>query len=219
MAMGLPRLAGWIRARQEDRSRREATADLWAEASTLAELGELTARWLEGELAFHPGGYDVPDEETTELVPALAVLNRAGFVTWGSQPGEEGTGHDGAWWRQRAAVDGFATAAATQALVAAAQAHRFQVIVHTPGVRLRDARMTVTTRNGRLCTEFGAWLPPRYIRLTYGAYCNHDAVAALNAAHQVTVIDPRWACNDDLWPALTHALRPTDKPSETEAAR
>lgn len=47
------------------------------------------------------------------LVPFLAAVNRAGFVTGFSQPGEDVDG-----WIQRAAVSGFASAATFRALLA-----------------------------------------------------------------------------------------------------
>lgn len=87
---------------------------LWRSATTLAELGELTARWLEGDIRSRPGYQPRcgPDPETTEtpgLVDVLAAANRAGYLTIGSQPGEPPTeGWDGQLWEQRAAVDGFA---------------------------------------------------------------------------------------------------------------
>ncbi len=83
----------------------------WASAKTLADLGELTAQWLEGTLASRPG-YAVnagPDPETIELIPVLARVNRAGFLTSGSQPGMGWElGYNGRLWRQRAFVQGFA---------------------------------------------------------------------------------------------------------------
>ena len=65
-------------------------AHLWEAARTLDEMGELTARWLEGTVAFCPSQpCEGPDWETTDLVPVLAGFNRSGLVTTGSQPGEE----------------------------------------------------------------------------------------------------------------------------------
>jgi hypothetical protein len=76
----------------------------WAEVETLADIAELTAQWLEGRINFHPTNLGPsPDPETTELVPVLAALNRAGYCTDFSQPGEpvvDGCG-------QRAAVVGY----------------------------------------------------------------------------------------------------------------
>lgn len=55
--------------------RKTATAKEWRQAVLLSDLGHLTARWLEGELAFHPGGYDVPADETLHLVPVLGAFD------------------------------------------------------------------------------------------------------------------------------------------------
>src|SRR5262249_54260956 len=88
---------------------REEKAE-WARANTLGDLGEVTARWAEGKIKYHPNGYDEgPDPETTGIIPALAALNRSGFVTACSQPGAGPTwGYDNRVWWQRAAVDGYA---------------------------------------------------------------------------------------------------------------
>jgi len=60
-----------------------SAARAWSSARTLTDLGELTAQWLEGSLATLAGGAyrGGPDEETGPLVPVLAALNRAGYVT------------------------------------------------------------------------------------------------------------------------------------------
>jgi hypothetical protein len=75
----------------------------WEQPLDLAELGELTALWLEGAIStpMYGGG---PDEETIALMPALVAMNRNGYVTDFSQPGEKDRG----WW-QRAAVSGHCT--------------------------------------------------------------------------------------------------------------
>lgn len=56
----------------------------WQAARSLADLGELTARWLDGELKETPGHLGPPDPETTELVPTLAALEHRSRD--GSQP-------------------------------------------------------------------------------------------------------------------------------------
>lgn len=77
----------------------EAKADVsqdWEQATTLHDLARLTADWLEGSPGEHPNGYDRPDDETESLIPTLARVNRAGFLTVNSQPGHEPkVGHDG----------------------------------------------------------------------------------------------------------------------------
>lgn len=60
----------------------------WRDADSLAAIGELTARWLEGTLAYQPEDFSTePAPETRPVVPVLAALNRAGYVTTNSQPG------------------------------------------------------------------------------------------------------------------------------------
>ena len=186
------------------RGRRAATAARWAEAETFTDLCELTAQWLEGGLAFHPGGYNEPDPETTELLAVLACLNRAGFLTDGSQPGIIAPGFDGVGWEQRAALQGYATdERVMRALVVMARVHGLLYVVHDPRDRIRQDPVVVTTRAGQPYTDFGVWLPPSNTRLTYGDWCSREMEAAVNAAYQVTLIDPEWGRNDVLWPALT----------------
>src|SRR6266536_3121043 len=64
-----------------------AGARRWMSATSLAELGELTALWLEGEIGQAPTNLGPPAGETAELIPVLAAVNRAGLVTDCSQPG------------------------------------------------------------------------------------------------------------------------------------
>ena len=194
-----------------------STADrqAWEAARTLADLGELTAQWLEGGIASQPAYAPGcgPDPETTPLIPLLACCNRAGYVTNGSQPGEAGTGYDGAWWEQRAAVEGFASPAVAGRIWEAAEAAGLTVIAHAPATlprwRIRyDRAVPVTRREARPCTWFGAQLSRRHLRDGWTGYgiCHPDAVTALCTAWQVTVIDPGWGRNDRLWPVLHDAL-------------
>jgi len=131
----------------------------WRSARTLADLGELMAQWLEGEIASRPGYQPNhgPDEETEHLVPTLAALCRAGYVTTCSQPGEAGTGADGLWWEQRAAVEGVVTDPALfRRLVDAATAAG--MIVRVNDYRrggVQEQPVTATTRDGEPYTSFG----------------------------------------------------------------
>ncbi len=187
----------------------------WGSARTLAGLGELTARWIEGTIASQPGYCGPSDIEDPALVPLLAALNRAGFVTTGSQAGESGPGYDGAHWQQRAAVEGFAGPGMTSALIAAASDAGLTIVVRDPAGLPRwryryDRSVTVTMREDRRVTGFGVQLPRRHIRdgwLGYGI-CHRDAVGALCAAWQVTVIDPEWGRPDVLWHVLEQAIQP-----------
>lgn len=132
----------------------------WKSARTIADLGELMALWLEGEIASRPGYQPRfgPDEETGHLVPTLAALCRAGYVTTCSQPGFAGTGANGLWWEQRAAVELVVTDAVLF--------HRLVDAAHAAGmlVRINDHRhdggvqekpVVVTTCDGEPMTAFG----------------------------------------------------------------
>lgn len=176
----------------------------WAAAESLADVGGLVARWLEGKVASQPG-YQArcgPDPETADLIPTLAALNRSGLVTSCSQPGLAGPGYDGAWWEQRAAVVGFCDARTLDALILAAG--ETELAVRECEVRHRRLVVPVTTREGYAITDFGGLVSARDIRDGWTGYdiCGRGAVDALVAAHQVVVYDPEWGRDDVLWPVL-----------------
>jgi hypothetical protein len=184
--------------------------DLWASARTVADLGELTAQWIEGTLSSQPGYCGPSDIEDPAMIPVLATLNRAGFKTTASQAGETGPG-----WEQRAAVEGFASRETARLLFNAAWDAGLFAIAHDPAslprwrYRHRQA-VTVTTVNGRGFTRFGVHLPRRHIRDGWigCGICHPDAVRALCQAWQVTVIDPEWGRAGLLWPVLAGAVTP-----------
>lgn len=177
----------------------------WQATKTLSDLGELTALWLEGKIPSRPGYEGGPDEETVPLIGALAAVNRAGYVTTASQPGYDGPGYDGAHWRQRAGVDGFADDSMRELLAAAAKQLDLIFIQHKAGRRTshQDA-VTVTERKGRRVTGFGVCLSRRHIQDSWAGYgiCPHEAQDALCEAWQVTIVDPEWGRDDRLWAML-----------------
>lgn len=220
---GRDHVGAWIRNRRAA----AAARNTWWQAGTSAELGELTARWLEGTLPGHPAyGGTEPDEETTSLVPALAAANRAGFVTDVSQPGADELAADGGQWRQRAAVSGYiADEDLVNALTRAAADAGLWFVLHAPassdsgrhtsaggddGYRYGEA-MTVTTRDGRPCTGFGNRHAEHQTRFSYGRWCTAYAVDELVDSYHLTLIDPRWGRNDLLWSTLIAALPTTEK--------
>src|SRR5215471_10091187 len=81
----------------------KAHALVWSTARSLADVGELTARWLLGSVPHHPCQAGPPDVETNKIRRSLVRLNRAGWMTDFSQPAEPY--HDGC--AQRACVSGF----------------------------------------------------------------------------------------------------------------
>lgn len=186
----------------------------WKSARTLAGLGELTARWLEGDIPEVPGYIGEPGMETTGLVPVLAKLNRAGFVTTCSQPAFDGTGYDGAHWQQCAAVEGFTDSPELISRIRrGGWAYDLKVIAYHPATLRRwrfrwDGETAATWRDGEECTWFGAQICRRYIRgpLFAGGLCSREGLNAFCGAWQVTVIDPERGRPDVLWRTLEWAI-------------
>jgi len=176
----------------------------WAEARTLAELGELMARWLEGSIRYQPAWEgERPAPETEPLVPVLAALNRHGFVTHFSQPGmsvRSGVG------RQRAAVSGFGSESVMHVIGRASLDTDLIALVYPPGGRLDGLQIPISVLDDLVGIWAGAEMRPDAIEEFYGPDCHPDAVAALLGAWQATVIDPNWGRNDLLWDRLREAL-------------
>lgn len=214
-------IARAVAARQNIRARREA-GRLWRGTADLAELGELTARWLTGELATVPSYYGPPDAETLPIADSLAAINRAGFVTLNSQPGmlpaDDGTGKV---WRQRAFVDGFVGDPATVERLAELRKQGLGVVLIAPGERGRD-HVPVTEyaeiggQSGYQVTVIGSEFPPRDLQYTYGGIVGAKAYAALRKAWYLAVYDPEWGRDDRLWTALADVLGAT--PTSEEGA-
>src|SRR5579875_366519 len=123
----------------------------WTKATTLQQLGELVAEWLEGRISV-PIYNDGPDPETEPLIPALAHLNRSGLVTDCSQPGE--IDRDGA---QRAAVSGYceqdvaerlASVSVRGDLIVISQPAGLEAPYQLPISRTRDYTVTVLSGGG-----------------------------------------------------------------------
>lgn len=196
---------------------RHAERREWANAGTLAELGEVTARWAEGRIKYHPGGYDRgPAEETQRLIPALVALNRSGFVTYSSQPAVGPMwGFNGQVWQQRAAVDGLCDTETADRIETACATAGLKVIRNGPaGWRTRYDRTEICTaarprseagydfNDGEpydAHTSFGAHLSRREMRFIFDGYCADEVCDA----EQVTIIDPVWGRNALLWSTVT----------------
>lgn len=172
----------------------------WLRARTLLELGELTAQWLEGGLTWLPGyNASVPDDETLHLVPILAALNRAGYVTDFSQPGYD---LDADRCGQRAAVGGFCDEALADALNAAASGTDL-VVLRLPAGHVESSvqQLVVTLDDGQDYTWIGGTTLEHYREDV-----SPEGLLALETACYVDICDPRWGRNDLLWPTLLRAL-------------
>lgn len=180
----------------------------WAESRTIADHGELVARWLEGTYRYTPGRLSPPNLETAPLVPDLVTLNRGGVVTTGSQPGATGADQAGRWVK-RAYVTAYGDAAVIARLARAAVAAGLWV---TCDPYLGDAVQTMpaqplpitfnlpdrTPRTG-LFPAHGGW--------DWSGITWHSASReAWEDATQLAVVDPTPGRERLLWDTLTAAL-------------
>ncbi len=175
---------------------------LWLQAESMADLCELVARWLEGDVDCHPCYPTPADDETTSLVPALAAINRAGFMTENSQPA---AGAD-----MRAWVGGLCTEDVVEHLDRLALVSELIILMYPPDSPLGGVQIPVTSDNGEAFTWVGGAIDAANITWSYGEKCGPGAVAELLTAWSVEVLDPKWGRDDLLWPAVIDALTATD---------
>lgn len=174
---------------------------LWHAADSLPALGECMAKWLTGDINYQPAYLaSEPAEETVPHIADLAAINRAGLVTWCSQPGQLWAGGG-----QRAFVSGFCTYET--------MARLRQVLLRTDLVVLTfwpeadsPLDLAVTVHGAEEHTWVGATLGPDNLEQDYGDDLSHSGLWELLTAWQVTVVDPLWGRDDLLWPSVIHAL-------------
>lgn len=173
----------------------------WHQADSLRKLGNLTAGWLEGDIATLPMYMGTPADETKPLIPYLAAYNRAGFITNGSQPGIPRRNHGA----QRAWVEGWCTEATAERIDNALLGTDL-IVGRTPPGSDAWTRICVTSDAGRVFTTACA-LTRDYLIEQYREELP-AAIPALLGAWQVFVVDPVWGRNDVLWKTLASVLVP-----------
>lgn len=190
--------------RAERDERRANERALWRSAQSYAELCELGARFAAGELGRFPGwGRRGLDAESAPFGPALAALNRAGFLTLASQPGVlEESG--GLARRQRAFVFGFADEPAARALERLSRDPSLAVTFAT-----RDAPapepVVVVDLGGEPCAFSGG--APFAIELElFARECGAAAVDELARMRFASAVDLEWGRGPHLWRALASAF-------------
>jgi hypothetical protein len=166
----------------------------WETACTLSELGDLTARWLTGELAEHPAYSGGPEEETLSMVGLLAGVNRAGLLTDFSQPGVADEHSP-----QRAALAGYCDEAVLGRLLMALAATDLVLLNEQTDSGIR---IPVSRRGGKPCTFVGGKHGPD----GWDGVLSDVALNVLDKSWYVSMIDPVWGRNDLLWPTLAAAL-------------
>lgn len=180
----------------------------------MGDLGELTAGWLAGRVPAQPGyggTVDVDEEDAPGLTRALVALNRAGFVTNGSQAGFVGGDRSGCgtFWRAHAFVAGLIHPHRddlVHSLHSTITPQGFEVLAFHGTRRTwfrRGASVVVTTRddgrgeypNTGLSQMGGSTVADLY------QWCSDDLIDLACDAWQINVYDPEPGRNE-LWPAL-----------------
>lgn len=176
----------------------------WSEAHSLDDVGQVTALWLLGRLPMHPNQPASPDEETTSIRAALVRLNRAGFVTDFSQPGQRGMDGSG----QRAAVSGFCSKEIALRLASLTLCSELIVLAYPPG-SLRVCQIPITVDDYHPFTWLGSF-DPEAIECFHGL--GMEAHKALLSSWWVGILDPRWGRERYLWRETWAALRADEWP-------
>jgi hypothetical protein len=167
----------------------------WLSARDFADLGDLTVKWLHGEIEQTPDHAGPPDEETIPHIEVLSAANRAGFVTTGSQSADAATG---GWPACEAYVQGFASDATLSEL-------RFAIAGTSLTLSGARGRETFGNRESR---RWHRMLRTRWLRRVWrsdtGFYRHRcpRVSADLSAAWWINIDDSVPGRNDVLWPAL-----------------
>ncbi|MGI9175411.1 MAG: DUF6919 domain-containing protein [Rhodothermales bacterium] len=179
--------------------------EAWSAARSFQDLCGLIASFIEGNLPYMPGysGSEV-DEETNSIAPYLAVLNRSGFLTIRSQPGQNEPD-----WKQRAFVDGYALEPVARYLSTLTLSTDLLVVTAPPGVEV-GYRLPVILRDFQPHGWAGS---TSFDELSvFAEDCSTSALAELQQAWSVSVVDLAWGRERHIWEELTKALAYSEKP-------
>jgi hypothetical protein len=167
----------------------------WLSARDFADLGDLTVKWLHGEIQQTPDHAGPPAEETIPHIEVLSAANRAGFVTTGSQSADAATG---GWPACEAYVQGLASDATLREL-------RFAIAGTDLVMSGARGREIFGNREAR---RWHRMLRTRWLRRVWrsdtGFYRHRcpRVSAEITAAWWVNIADSVPGRNDVLWPAL-----------------
>lgn len=175
----------------------------WGSARSFEELCELMARFLEGNGDEAPGSGPV-EEETRPLIPYLSALNRAGFLTTCSQPGELS-----AEWRQRAFVEGFALEEEARRIARLSLFTDLHIVAVPPGYSAGfHTPVVVREFMPHGWSGFSSFEEIRF----FAEECSPTAIADLRRAWSISAIDLKWGRSEHLWEKLAQALVFSERP-------
>ena len=196
---------------------KRAERKLWKTARTLADLGELMAQWLEGDLRSRPGYYGPTDLDSTELTALCVDLCRAGVVTFESQGAQTWEDDYAGVGRARVFIEAFVGDEHLGGLRDVCRDAGLTLIAHrTPPRRWFGSfrstgadEIPVVLHGERTALSVGSPIDRRYVDLMWDGVSD-EAYDAVAAAWQVTIIDPEWGRNDRLRLALDMWTRRDD---------
>lgn len=172
----------------------------WSAAQSLSDLGELTTLWILGRIQSHPLSQDAPpDDETMKIRAALVRLNRQGFVTDFSQPGEKLKNG----FAQRAAVSGFCPETIAKKLASTTLCSDLIALAYPPGAS-GGCRIPITLDDYHPFT----WLGSSGFEDNRAPFegLNRKALESLRQSWYVVLVDPRWGRRKYLWREALSAL-------------
>lgn len=181
----------------------------WAATRTIADHGELVARWLAGEYRYTPGHVGPADDETAAIRADLVRLCRAGVVTTGSQPGATGTDQDGRWV-QRAYLTAYGNddVILRLALAAAAAGLWVESTPHAPGAETMPSGVVPVTFDPDTDQVFTGSCGGQDVHVwdRWAVAWHPESLRAWQTAAQLHVVDPTPGRERLLWDTLTAAL-------------
>lgn len=190
----------------------------WGSARTHAELGELTVRYLRGELAESPSYLGPTDPETGPIRDDLVALNTAGLVTTQSQPGDDAEEVRGEIWEQRAFVEAWCARDTAERLWRALERQgdvewRVTPVASFRGRsrwwrrdRARHGAAAVTRVDGKAVTAIPEESSTELFDEAWGRWVNADAWDALREGYCIIAMDSDWGTRRVLWDTLRAAL-------------
>jgi len=180
----------------------EKAITLWQAATSLNEVGELTAKWIEGTLPFYPlDGSETIYDEGLPLRETLAFYNRNGFITTFSQPAEE---LDEEGFAQRACVEGFANEEVSKKLETISLSTSLLVFIFDNDFN-EGYRIPITLGSFRPFTWCGDFSKNHYLEI-FETVLSENALYEIELSTQVVIIDLQWGRKDFLWEQITKVL-------------
>ena len=172
--------------------------DIWAQANSLEDLGEATARWLEERISYHPCYGGDADPETASVVQHLALYNRGGLVTTFSQPAETPSPQG---FSQRACVEGYSREELAKKIATLALYTDLLVFIYPPNWQ-GGYQIPITLDEFHPFTWCGGTWGFEELEC-FEKYCSPTAVEQLKSSWKTVVIDLQWGRIDHLWNHLS----------------